>query len=113
MIILEVQETAARRGRFDGWVDNRQVVASSRTPFLTAARALLKDGADPAEILLMRHRRTGTDSLRGPIGKAALLAVRETNSGPKFVQFASMAGWGQGDDENEKIEDPLHAHASL
>jgi hypothetical protein len=110
MIILQVLETAARRGRFDGWVDNRQVVASSKTPFLTAARVLLKDGADPAEILLMRHRRTGTDSLRGPIGKAALLAVRETDGAPRFVRFVPMAGWGQVDDENEKSEDPLHAY---
>ena len=99
MIIL-VEETNLRRGRFDGWVEGYgQVVSSSPTPFLTGARALLRLGADPEETLIMRHKRTGTDSLKGPIGNAAKLGVRETPMGPRFCVFKPLSLSDIGDDD--------------
>jgi hypothetical protein len=83
MLILMVEETSTRRGRFDGWIDGELVVQSSRQPFLDASRELMKRGVDPATILMMRHRKTGTDSLRGPIGKAAKLDV----AGGRFTVY--------------------------
>ena len=100
--ILIVEETASRRGRFDGWVDGKQIVFSSRTPFLTAARALLKQGVDPAAILVMRHRKTGTDSLRGQIGRVAKFVVKEGPVGPKFARYDPGLMEDGEDEKNEK-----------
>src|SRR5262245_59359708 len=81
-MILIVEETKTRHGEFDGWIEGYgKVVSSARSPFLTAARVLLKLGVDPATILTMRHKKTGTDSLRGPIGKAAKLRVDASHEG--------------------------------
>src|SRR5262245_46545482 len=42
-MILIVQETAKRHGRFDGWIEGSQVVIpSSPQPFLDAARELIR-----------------------------------------------------------------------
>jgi len=83
-LILIVEETKARRGRFDGWIEGfGQVVASSTQPFLDAARELIKRNVAPTTILMMRHKKTGTDSLRGPIDKAAKL---EINKG-RFAEY--------------------------
>ena len=46
----------------------------------------MEHGVDPATILLMRHRKTGTDSLRGPIGKAAKLDA----SGGKLAVYRAV-----------------------
>jgi hypothetical protein len=70
-------EGARTRGTFDGAVDGRVVVCASRQPFLDAARALLAEGLDAAATMVMRHAGSNTDSLRGPIGKAARLDVKE------------------------------------
>jgi hypothetical protein len=83
-MILTVRETATRRGRFDGFVDGKQVCWSSRTPFFSAARTLIKWGTDPSTVLTMVHERTGTRSLSGPIGQAAKLRVEDTTSTPRF-----------------------------
>ena len=63
----------------------------SRQPFLDAARKLLELGYDPQTILIMRHSKTGTESLRGPIGEAAKLTVIERPNGPKFELYESAA----------------------
>ena len=62
----------------------------SRQPFLDAARKLLELGYDPKTILIMRHSKTGTESLRGPIGMAAKLTVAERPNGPKFELYKGM-----------------------
>jgi len=103
MIILDVQETEKRRGRFYGWIDGKLVVTST-TPFLSAARVLLAQGLDPATVLQMRHRKTETDSLRGPMGEAAKLAVNETGSRPRFVKYAAFQPWSVKDELND--DDP-------
>jgi len=86
-LILTVRETADRRGRFDGWIDHYRVVSSSRTPFLSAARILMRAGEDPNTILIMVHERTGTRSLKGPIRQAAKLGVREDDGGIRFAMY--------------------------
>ena len=83
-MILIVRETAKRHGRFDGWIEGSiegfgpVVIPSSTQPFLDAARELIKRKVDPATILTMRHKKTGTNSLRGPIG-----ATRPRAAAPK------------------------------
>jgi len=85
ILILTVHETDKRHGRFDGFVtDYGQVCWSSRTPFLSAARTLIKRGLDPTTILVMVHEDTSTHSLRGTIGEAAKLIVEEADHAPRF-----------------------------
>ena len=100
MIRIHVVELPERRGRFVARLENgREVVRSSRQPFLDAARALLAEGADPADILIMM--RGQTQSLSGPIGKVAKLTVAENDRlGPRFARWEPMtaekmarAGW--------------------
>jgi len=88
-MILIVQQTARRNGLFDGWIEGSQVVISgSRQPFLDAARELIKRGVDPATILTMRHKKTGTNSLRRPIGKAAKPHVTTSKHGRPVFEAA-------------------------
>jgi len=86
--VILARETASRRGRFDAWYDGEKIVSSSRTPFLSAARVLMKRGLDPNTILEMRTGQNETPSLRGPIGKAAGLGVVETAGAPRFHPYA-------------------------
>ena len=92
-MILIVQETAKRHDRFDDWIEGSQVViSSSAQPFLDAAHELIKRGVDPAMILTTRHRKTGTDSLRASIGKAAKLRVGVSEIGrPVFKAVGNHA----------------------
>ncbi len=72
----------------------------SRQPLLDSARVLMTAGADPAEILVMRWRRTGEDSperdghepadgivgLTAPVGVAAKLTVDDDDR-PRFRRW--------------------------
>ena len=72
-------------GQFSASINGRVIVASSRTPFLTAARALIAEGISPATIISMRHAGSAITSLRSAVGHAAKLTVRESNTtGPRF-----------------------------
>lgn len=93
-IVLTVKECERRDGTFNGWVDGKLVVERARIPFLNAARVLVAQGANPADILVMRHVVTGTDSLRAKVGVAAKLTVAEAKDGkslPRFVPWVSLA----------------------
>ena len=111
-IILHVAEAADRHGYFMAWVltpdgrHNEHVFPHSRQPFLDAARALLKLGLDPATILTMVHAKTGTQSMRGPIGQAAKLTVDE--NGPRFRKYRAFPA-GQAKDAIN--DDPPTSHA--
>jgi hypothetical protein len=61
------------------------LVASSRIPFLDAARRLLELGHMADTILVMKHGQT--ESLRATIGTAAALTVKETENGPAFRRY--------------------------
>ena len=98
VIRIFVEELPERRGRFVARLGNGQVVVrSSRQPFLDAARVLLAEGADPAEMLVMM--RGQTQSLSGPIGKAAKLTVDENCSPPRFREWRPYAGPSARTDE--------------
>jgi hypothetical protein len=63
-------------------------VCTSKTPFYSAARALLKQGNDPLTVLLMNPEGSPSCSMRAPIGKAAKLTVLENAKvGPRVVAY--------------------------
>jgi hypothetical protein len=67
------------------------LLATSRMPFFDSARKLLEVGADPNDLLVMRHQGSGTASLRARIGTAAKLAVHETNAGPRHTPWRDLS----------------------
>lgn len=64
-------------GKFDGFIDDRQVVIGSATPFCDASRALLAEGVSPDAVIEMRHEGSSTLALRSTVGVAAKLTVEE------------------------------------
>jgi hypothetical protein len=56
------------------------LLTTSRTPFFASARKLIELGADPADVLTMRHAESFTVSLRTRVGVAAKLTVDEHGS---------------------------------
>jgi len=66
------------------------VLCVSRTPFFDAGRALIKQGYDPDSRLVMRHDGSATQALRGKLGIAAKLTVKEYDDGrspPTFARY--------------------------
>jgi hypothetical protein len=57
----------------------------SPTPFFDSARKLLELGAEPNDLLVMRHRNSSTTGLRARVGVVTKIAVHETNAGPRYV----------------------------
>jgi hypothetical protein len=86
---IVVRETASRRGMFEARLpDGRVLVASSRTPFCTAARVLVSEGCDLEDAIQMVRQVGGTVALTGQLGKVAELTVHERDRGkPRFVRF--------------------------
>lgn len=76
-------------GRFRASLDGRVLCKSSRTPFLDAARVLLKEGQDPKREIEMIHDGQIIVSMRGTIGVLAGLTVSEPDkgAGPKFAPY--------------------------
>ena len=64
------------------------LLATSRTPFLDSARKLIELGADPGDLLTMRHRESVTVCLRARVGVAAKLTVIE--NGPRFAPWHDL-----------------------
>jgi hypothetical protein len=64
------------------------LLATSRTPFFESARKLLELGADPGDLLAMRHRGSNIVSLRARVGVAAKLTVIE--NGPRFAPWHDL-----------------------
>lgn len=83
-MILVVSETSRRCGRFDGFINGEQIVASSHQPMFDAARELLRRGAMPQDRIVMRHAGSSVDSLKSMVGDAARLAVEETGGAPQY-----------------------------
>jgi len=75
----------AQPGRFEARLDG-EVLCTSRTPFLSAARVLLTRGALPDDQLAMSHAGSNTAAMRAAVGAAAKLTVDETsgNGTPRF-----------------------------
>jgi hypothetical protein len=68
------------------------LLATSRTPFFDGARKLLEIGAEPTDLLIMRHQGSSTPSLRARIAVAAKLAVTDTRVGPRYVPWVDLRG---------------------
>jgi hypothetical protein len=92
--MIMVTPTARRPGHYDARLeDGCVVVQASRLPFLDAARALIKRGADPSIIFEMWHQGAAHPSLRAQLAHAAKLAVEERNIGgkpPRFVPYRAL-----------------------
>lgn len=78
-ILLTTCETGA--GMFEGLV-NGTVIVRSRQPIYDGARALLKLGHDPEELLRVRREGRDSDVIDpAPIGGLAKWTVSETDKG--------------------------------
>jgi hypothetical protein len=75
--IAAVVEPAECHGGFRAYVGGRVIVASSRQPFLDAARVLIGEGHNPRTILEMRHVGTDHIALCSPLWAAAKLDVKD------------------------------------
>jgi len=85
------------RGRFRAEFHGRVIVASSRTPFVDAARVLIARGHDPNIVLAMQHVGDDAFALRAVLGIAARLAVLENDRhAPKFIRWEAYPRWGTG-----------------
>src|SRR5262249_44251250 len=77
---------------YDATVNGELLVRSSRTPFTATARVLLDRGIDSNSWLIMRHRGSEVDALRGKVGVAARLTVKEPDRGrahfARYVPFS-------------------------
>ena len=81
-----------------------ELLCVSRTPFLSAARALLARGHPPTDKLEMRRRPDEPAALTSTIGAAAKLTVWETPLGPVFGPYRTnprLAGGPKTGDETE------------
>src|SRR4051794_13512728 len=85
-------EEIDRRGRYKATFGGREIVAESRQPLLDAARVLLAEG-HPADSIVQVYRpgRSHWD-LRGPVGVAAAIGVKESEAGPAFRRFIPSLG---------------------
>jgi hypothetical protein len=83
-VTINIAPTASSPGHFVAKLASNGdvLVASSRIPFLDAARRLLELGHAADTVLVMKHGQT--ESLRATIGIAAALTVKETEYGPAF-----------------------------
>ncbi|SRR6266567_8534353 len=90
-VIEIIVEPVGHHDRFAARLDGRVLVASSRQPFLDAARVLLREGHDPRSVLVMRHRGSSTESLHACLGVAAGLTVEERDARPpRFARWKAL-----------------------
>jgi hypothetical protein len=77
------------RGIYDAWSrpDGALIYHGTRTPLLSAARALLARGADPSDAIEMVRCGSDRVDMRAPIGVAAQLTVKEGGGPPRFVPY--------------------------
>jgi hypothetical protein len=88
--LVIVVDPVGHRGRFQARFNGRVVVASSRTPFCDAARALLAEGVHPATQIVMRHVGSATDALTATVGVAAKLTVEDGDRSPRFRKWRPL-----------------------
>jgi hypothetical protein len=77
-------------GRFEARL-NGAIICRSRTPLLSGARLLLREGYDPNSIISMQVDGSATISMQMHLGAAANLTVEEGNSSPRFVRYRPPA----------------------
>lgn len=80
----------AGRGRFRASLGTR-ILCTSDTPFLSAARVLMREGVDPSTPLEGVHEGSGVIGSRSTVGAAARLAVVENDHvGPVFRPYKAF-----------------------
>jgi hypothetical protein len=79
-IVIVVTPAARPVGAFHAWLRGR-LICTSPTPFYESARRLLREGASPAAVLIMRHRGDTHDALRSTVGTAARYTVEANKHG--------------------------------
>jgi len=90
-ITITISPLPTSPGRFVVRLGDQVLAASSRQPFLDAARCLIDLGHPPNSILTMRHAGSDGDALRSKIGAAARLMVREdARRGPELVPYRAI-----------------------
>jgi hypothetical protein len=105
-LTIIVRPKAGRPGVYEGSVrldGKRALVVTSRVPFLDACRALMRESIGPETVLVMRREGEDVDCLRGRIGPAAELTVRETGWGPKFGPWYDIARTEPGAPHSEVL----------
>ena len=90
-MIIDVRP-GARPGTYTASLGGRDL-CTSRQPLLDSARFLIQEGADPADVLVMRWAETGTESLTATVGTAAKLTVADGQDGvPRFRSYKPYSG---------------------
>jgi hypothetical protein len=87
---IVVRPSLSGRGRFEA-VYAGEVLAVSRTPFLSAARELQRRGVREDADLIMRHEGSAVVAMRSTVGAAARLSVYEPDCG--MIRFGSYRPW--------------------
>ena len=67
------------------------LVSEDPTPFLSSARVLIGMGYAPGLTLAMRHEGSPYIALRGNLGKAAKLRVRDDEKGLRLARYEGPA----------------------
>jgi hypothetical protein len=84
---MNITVTPLRRGRFAACLDGR-LLCHSRTPFLSAARVLQREGVPDETPITMRHEGEIEVALRSTVGAAAKLTIVENErEGPRFARY--------------------------
>lgn len=78
-VSININVRPSGNGRFVAYLGDRPLCRPTSTPFFTAARVLLNEGASPDTPLAMRHEGSPIVAMRSTIEEAAGLTVVEEN----------------------------------
>ena len=104
-LLIVIEETSERRGRFSAHLgDGRKLLSSSRQPLLDAARVLLAEDTPPETPIAMQHKGSATIAMTSTVGQAAELTVKEKPNGPKFRKWEPFPAVrsARADDESDE-----------
>jgi hypothetical protein len=75
------------------YFEGKVLLASSRTPFFDAARAILSEGYPKTALLEMSRRGSSQVDFRGELGRASETSVLENSrAGPYFSKYIPFSG---------------------
>jgi hypothetical protein len=102
---------------------NDRLLCESRTPFLSAARILQREGIPEDTIITMTHEGSATVAMQSTVGKAAGLTVLENDKkGPCLKPYRALsadrpsAGVGSGSgtaESNLQVDRPCQHESQL
>jgi len=106
MLRIRTKPHPARPGVFVASLEGK-TLCISRTPLADGARALLKMGFPPAELVTMRHDGSAHDSfVPETLANWAARSYVETPSGPKIVPFKPFPSDLTDDSDDSEGKDP-------